>query len=721
MSNRVELRKFPNFSNIMKKIFRKKVSISFYVLIVTMLLANLTFFYLFLISLKAVFLTIVYFMLAVLLPGYLISRLFIRSFFFAEEGPSWQLKIPLITIFGLANVLFSYLLAKILNISAANYFFCWPYLLLFFNLRQQYYVFKISSLFSILECHRWQLVILLFFMTFVNILVFLMRPTPGVLAIDIFHDHVWNAGHTASLVSNFPLRTLNIETRPYMGYHVLFHVLGAHLAMISGLTPHLVGLQFIFVGLIPLLICNLFVLLSNLVNFQSSYLFYGFAVIIFGGGLHFVHEVKVNSLLNSSTNFIGVLILFAILSVVTNLKRISNVGNFVVIFLCTFLAVVSKGSIGASLLVGILLWTLWQGWKRTLIRRDIIVCFAVILGFLCSYYLFFVFPVSLNPDLHAVSSSDSFPILPFQYVTQNALSSGIVYSIYKHLSFPYNTFAHILFGILIFPLHVLFYYSYRLLIIYIFLVIDRSIIPSRFVAIILGSWLFAYSLEGDAQDHAYFLTSALLVLDISFVVYLQCTQIFSQIRQFHKQRKIYALIGSCVILILPFLTTPGWIKDGYKYNFFVYGKVGVMMDNLLRNSAYKKAHQLITPDLYETLQYIRTDTPESNTNTVISSLISINDGRPLAFYPSAFSEHAVFLGGYNFGDIRGKVPKQQIEKRLAILDGIYNSFEVPDELRTEKYLFLMDHQTTHEIEKRYHVKVLYNNENWNVVKIGEIR
>src|SRR5271169_2010407 len=104
-------------------------TIKFY-LSLFVILVNFAFYYLFAISLKGVIGSFLYFIAAVLLPGYCISALFFSLFrTHTEHQPSWPLMLSLVTIFGIANVVVSYLIGQASHNAVYNYLFAWAYLL----------------------------------------------------------------------------------------------------------------------------------------------------------------------------------------------------------------------------------------------------------------------------------------------------------------------------------------------------------------------------------------------------------------------------------------------------------------------------------------------------------------------------------------------------------------------------------------------------------------
>jgi hypothetical protein len=409
-----------------------------------------------------------------------------------------------------------------------------------------------------------------------------MRPTPGILPLDIFHDHVWNAGNTVSLVNGFPLRSMNIESKPSIAYHVLVHILGAHMAMITGLKAHLTGLQYVFIPLTPILILNMVALLHSLNIRKNGYLFYGLGVLLFGAGFAIVHEVKVGALLNSSTNFLGVILLFAVMTTWIDTMAFKTSGRFIVVFIGVFLATAAKGSIGTALVCGSLLWTILKLWKKSICWSDVVECAGAILGFLGAYLLFFLYPVMGQESVKGVLRAGSLLSLPFSYVTKNALAGPIIDLIYKYLHGMRQWVAYFVLVILMIPVHVLFYYTYRLFVVYKLRIEKLEEAQRRIISVIVGSLFVGYIINRGPADHAYFLNAGLFLLDVLFVFFISREGLFSRVREFYAKKEIFALVGAVFIFALPFLSMSGWIHEEHLYNFVMFGKIGQNFDSKLK-------------------------------------------------------------------------------------------------------------------------------------------
>ena len=682
-----------------------------------LILSNFAFFYFFSVSLKGVIFALFYFMGAVLLPGYVIGLIFLHIFHYDSDGqPSWHLLLPLSTVFGVGNILLSYIVGQMLNIHAAYYLFAWTYFMLAVKPIR---ILLRSSLDNHLKSSStvsdWNLCIVLLFILGVNILLFLTRPTPGILPLDIFHDHIWNAGNTVSLVSNFPLQSMNIETKPYIGYHILIHILGAHISLITGLTPHLVGLQFIFVPLVPLLIFNMVSLLNQFLKHEGIYLFYALAVLLFGGGFSIVHEVKVNSYLTSSTNFLGVILLFSVMTLMMHSHRVKSAGRLVLVFLGLFLSTAAKGSIGTALLMATILWIFFRIWKKTITLGDYVDCTGAILGFALSYFVFFGLPSSAQPIATDFIKKSSFLLVPLSYVTENYLTRPFIDVIYKYSPGQLQLLFHVILTIFVLPVYILLFFSYRLIAIYNLKTHGINKKNQRIIFVAIGSLLVAYMVNMGPQSNAYFVNSALYILDVLFVVYLQKENVFSLLQKFWQKKHIYAAIGLIFIMILPFLSMGGWNRREYAYNFFMYGKIGQSMDAKFAKTEYRQTRQSITPEIYDALKYIRQNTP--NEVVVVTPFIDLKSGKPLAFYTSAFAERTVFFEGYGFGGIQKYIGHSQINKRIETTKKIYHKYDIPEEMKNNRYVFLVNTETKNELEKKYDSNILYENHKWCVLQI----
>ncbi len=692
------------------------------------ILLNVAFYYIFAISLKGIIFSLIYFIAVVFLPGYFISMLFFYLFRSrADEQPSWHLVLPLLTICGIANVLLSYLIAQVFHNAAYNYLFAWAYLLILLGPVRTFLKYMIVSGLKTDGTHfGWKIPVILFFILVVNILFFLLRPTPGILPLDINPDQVWNAGNTVSLTSHFPLRSMNIEERPYLAYHILIHIMGAHMALTTGLIPHLVGLQFIFVPLIPLLVISMATFLEQFLKRKDIYLFYGLAVLLFGGGFAIIHEVKVRSYLGSTTNFMGIILLFPMLALMMQLQKLSNKGRFFSLFAGVFLATAAKGSIGATLAAGIVLWTAFRIWKKRLTSSDMVDCIGALSGFAVSFLVFYLLPVWGQPLSTNGTVRASFPIIPFSYVMKNDLASPFVELIYKYVPGSYQVLAHILFTIIVLPVFVLLYFSYRLIVL--FDVVKNGIEEhhQRILFIAAGSLLIAFSLNMAPSENAYFLTSGVFILDLFFLRYLRKEQIFLFLRSYRSQKNVYAFLGALLIVILPFLSIRGWIKSEHMYNFFMYGRVGQLMDATLSQTTYRKSHQSITPDMYEALTYIRNQTGEDM--IVVSPFEDHAYGKHLTFFTSAFSERTAFIEGDAYaGAARERLAREglalyvgpaEIVKKRTIVADVYVNYHVSEEMLKGNYVFLADNKAKDELVKKYSMTTLFENRTWSVLQIA---
>jgi hypothetical protein len=692
-------------------------------LVLLLVFLNLGFFYAFAISITGVVTSLIYFLAVVLLPGGCIAGLFYSLFRSRpDQQPSWSLTLSLTTIFGIANAVVSYLIAQALHNTAYNYLFAWAFLVVLVpTVRPVLKSMIRSSVQTNEERFRGKTPIFLFFILIVNILFFLLRPTPGTVPLDINPDQIWNAGNTVSLTAQFPLRSMNIEGSPYIAYHILIHIMGAHMALITGLVPHLVGLQFIFVPLIPLLVVSMAAFLEQTLDRRDGYLLYGLAVLLFGGGFAVIHEVKVRSYIGSNTNLIGILVLFSTLSLIRQLQNLSNTGRFLSIFAGLFLATVAKGSIGVGLASGFLLWAAFRLWKKSLTPSDIADCLGAVLGFGASFLLFFVLPLRGQPVFtEGMARGGSFPLIPLSYITKNNLASPFVEAIYKYMPASVQIPSHILITLALLPIFVLLYFSYRLVALSDFQKNGVEEKDQRVLFVALGSFAVAMTVNMAPQDTAYFLMSCLFILDVYFIRVLQKERVFSLIRSSYGHRNVYALVGSLVIVSLPFITIGGWVKSEHMHNFFVYGRVGKLMDHTFAKTAYRQNHQSITPEMYEAMSFIREHT-EKNA-VVVSPFVDMSYGKKLTFFTSALSERTAFIEGYAYAGIAAEglvryVGPNEIKSKNEVIKEIYTNYSVPDSMQNAKYLYLADAQTKLELEKKYSTNTLFRNDKWNVIQV----
>ena len=567
----------------------------------------------------------------------------------------------------------------------------------------------------------WKIPAILFFILVVNILFFLLRPTPGIVPLDILHDHLWNTGNTVSMTSHFPLQSMNIEQRPYLAYHVLIYIMGAHMALITGLIPHMVGLQFIFVPLVPLSVITMAIFLEQFLKRKDIYLFYGLAVLLFGGGFAIVHEVKVRSNWGSSTNLIGIILLFSMLVLMMHLQKLKTAGRFIAFFAGLFLATAAKGSIGAALTAGAVLWAFFRIWKKQLTRTDTVDCLGALLGFVASFLIFFVLPVWGQPVFNDAMGKTSFPLIPLSYITKNDLALPFIESIYKYVPGHYQVPTHVLFTVMFLPVFIVLYFSYRLVAIYDFTKTALEEIDQRILFVALGSLMIALTVNTAPMDSAYFMTSGLFILDIFFIRHVQKEHLFSLIRSSYGQRQVYAFMGALFIVVLPFVSSGGWIKTEHIYNFFMDGRIGQVMNDKLSKTTYRQNHQSITPKMYEALSYIRKNTGESS--IVVSPNMDLADGRHLAFYTSAFSERTAFIEGYEFAGIAKEglvryVGSSGINAKREIIKEIYTDHRVPEEMQNNKYVYLVDVKAGTELKKNYSTKTLFGNSTWSVLHVA---
>jgi len=689
------------------------ISLPIIALNIGLILSNVVLLYLFAIRLDWIVVSIAYFVSAVGLPGYIITHVFLNKF--CNDKRSGEIsRIPLVLLFGLCNVLIAYLIGQISHLHALHFFFVLPYALLFFRrVRDSLFQIKdpagrIAHFFS-----KGFLSVILGTVFVLNFLMFSMRPTPGILPLDLFHDHVWNAGTTVSLVSNFPLRSLNIETMPRMGYHILVHVLGAHMALVTGITPHLAGLQIVFIPLIPVLVMNMAGLLRLFSRNKTGYLLYGMCVVLFGQGLSIVHEVKVDSIINSNTNFMGVILLFCFMTTLLESKTLTRPGRWIVIFLGVFLSAAAKISLGASLLFGIILWKAWEIRSNGNARNQAGEILFAIAGFCFSYGIFFVLP-KIGQPVYETIHKNSFAILPFAYITKNAMCRPFLDVLYKYFPEVTRIPLHAVFTVFVLPIYILFYFSYRLIVLFDlkFEKIQMEMQPIYFIA--LGSLSIGYIINLNPQDNAYFLNTGLLMLDVAFFAFLLRQNVFDRIRGFWREKQIFAFVGAVFILILPFMTINNWVRPQYRYNLFMYGKIGQYMDEQFKHSEYRKAHQTVTPDMYDVFQYIRKNTGADA--IVITPFIGGKSKRHISFFTSAFTERTAFIEGYDFGNVLKKAGTKEIENRMNVVDKIYDDYEIPDMVKNSRYLIIADTKTKLELEKRNRIFSIYGNAGWHVLK-----
>ncbi len=689
----------------------------------SIVILNLAFFYVFAVSLKGVLIALLYYTAAVFLPGICIAGLFFQLFrSHSEEQISWVLALPLSAIFGIANVLVSYLIGQASHNGAFNYLFAWAYMIVLVRPTRKVLRSMISfDMKDDSDRFSWKVPTILVFIFVVNILFFLLRPTPGILPLDINPDQIWNAGNTVSLTSHFPLQSMNIEERPYLAYHILIHIMGAHMALVTGLVAHLVGLQFVFVPLIPLLIIMMATFLEQMMKRKDAYLLYGLAVLLFGGGFAIIHEVKVRDYLGSATNLAGILLLFSILAFMLHLEKFNNKGRFIAFFTCLFLATAAKGSIGATVVAGLVLWLCFRIWKKRLTAADAVDCLGALSGFAASFLLFFVLPVWGQPVFGDGIGKASFPLVPLSYITKNDLSVPFIETIYKYVPGHYQVPAHILLTVMLLPIFIMLYFSYRLLALYDFKKNGITEKNQRIAFVALGSVAVAMAVNSAPQDTAYFLTSGLFILDVFFICSAQEEQLFFLIRSSYHQRQVYSFIGALFVVSLPFITIGGWIKSEHMHNFFVYGRIGQLMDQKFAQTAYRQNHRSITPEMYEAMSYIR-ENAEKNA-VVVSPLVDMSYGKTLTFYTSALSERTAFVEGCAYAGMAREglvryVGLSEINKKNEAIKEIYVDHRVPEEMQNNRYLFLVDAKARDGLEEKYSTRTLFKNHTWSVLQVS---
>lgn len=682
-----------------------------------LLVAHLGFFYLYAIDLKGVLLSITYLTIAIAAPGFVLCSVFFKLFAKnKDQVPDIHLISSLSAVLGSTNILFCYLVSMLTTVHLANYLFIWPFLALLVKAGRSA-VGSMNVWAAIRNpANRWSWPILLLFALLFNLYFFAMRPTPGFVPVEIFHDHLWNAGNTVALMSDFPLKSMRIESMPYLSYHILVHIIGAHMALLTGLTPHLVGLQYVFIPLIPILVYSMMSLLAQFFKNDNKYLLYGLAVLLFGGGFHIVHEVKVLNLLGS-TNFLGVILLFMFLTISLHLQSFNNFGRFLLMFVGLFMATVAKGTIGIALCGGVGLWWLFQMFKRNFSGGIFVDALGAGTGFLSSYYLFFIWPVLGQQFKNTVIQDGSFPIIPLGYVINNELTWGIVNLIKNYLSGVPQTVTLIFLTLLILPVYILLYYSYRLLVFSSFKRVEFGEAKQKILAVALSSLLIGYSINVPyAQNYAYFITVAVFGLDILFVLFLQQEQAFEKLKKFFGAKAVYPFVGLIVILALPFLDITNRIRDEHTHNYFFTGKIGQRLNDKIEDTNYRKTQQNITPEMYAALDYIRRQTPTDS--IIVSSLVNTPDGRPRAFYVSTFSERTAFIEGYfQIEGLAKYADPEEVKEKLSIMEEIFTSYEIPPDMRSKKYIFLCKIGELEKFEENYQLKILYKNGTWAVIHI----
>jgi hypothetical protein len=438
--------------------------------------------------------------------------------------------------------------------------------------------------------------------------------------------------------------------------------------------------------------------------------------LLFGGGFHIVHEVKVQNL-SSSTNFIGAILLFATMSIALHLHLFGKTGRFIALFVGIFLSTAAKGSIGACLFLGIIFWICFRAWKKSITATDITDGLGGLIGFLFSYFLFFVWPTWGQEFGGSHIGQWGFPLIPLTYVTKNDLFGPLVGLLYKYLPGIFPIVAHIIFTIAVLPIYILLYYSYRLLVPYDFSVNGASEKQIRIFLVVLGSLFLGYLINsGTWQNHAYFITSAVFLLDVLFVFYAKKEGLFSKIFQSFKERNIFTCTGALVISVLPFITVPGWIRGEHTHNLLMFGRIGQILDSRLKETSYRKAHRFITPELYDVLQFIKESTDKDV--VIVTPLLKVPNGKPGAFVTSTFSERTSFVEGYYaWKGVNLYADQSELEERLQMVEAIYRQYKVPERLQHGKYLFLVRSGDEEEFIKRYVIQVLYENREWSVLQI----
>jgi hypothetical protein len=673
---------------------------------------------LFAVGLQGPLAAITYAIITIFVPGYLLARAAINCTATDNSlADDWRMMVPLATLFGIGVVLICYLAAQLSGQFAANYLFLVPYLLFF--ARRSGQVTNSEGRFQNLAVTTLVTVIFVFAITY---FILMERSTPGLVVLDLFHDHLWNVGNTVALVYDFPLYSLNIETRPAVPYHILVHIIGAHMTLLTGLVPHLVGLQYVFIPLAIILVLNVVAFLNLVLGQRVRYLVYGATIIFFGSGFALVHEVKVQSYLVSPTNFLGIIVLFTWFAIQARAERLSTFLRWFCAFLVLFLATGAKGSIGAALVGGAILLLLHRLWKNEAKAGDLTECAGALVGFATSYLIFFVLPTVLSGNVQVPSdtiSNNSLPIAPFIYITQSALASNLVYYIDSYLDGTLAMIARSILTVVLLPIHILLYYSFRLLP---FLDRQRQFgdLEQRLIWIAASSILIAYTVKGTAQDHAYFLTAGLLSLDILFILWISRISLLNKLQTYLNKRHLFACLGALLVIVLPFASVPGWFKPAYIMNIFAYGHIGQTFDEQLSNSSYRKEHTTITPDLYHALQYIRQHTPLST--IVVTPFIKIQNGKAVSFWTSAFAERAAYLEGYDFV-VKKVVAKVEIKERERIVSELYNSYIIPQSLLLDKYVIIANEEFIADIKTRWdqqQYEILSETGEWFVLRLIEI-
>ena len=620
---------------------------------------------------------------------FFLPALFLIASSFREISPEQtRLHGALIALNGFLIIFISYMSAVLTHVEIFAFLPLLAYLLVLKNPTRE------RALHIIKTCsHRFisqnstNQAILLGFIVITFIFFLLPRPTPGFTEVYYYPDYMFFGGIAASLTHSFPPLSFNVFEMPEMtNYHFLLFCITAHISMVTKLPIADIILQQIFILLLPLLGFSLFSIIRRFTT-SRFYTAWGMALFFFGTGfieLDWYFWV----LTSSESTLLGLIILLLLLIILSEegflLKReVVYVLSFGVLLL-TF----AKGPAGFILFLGVTLWMALMLITRNFRIRDLITWIVISTSFVITYITLFS------------GGAVKFPFYPFD---------SILYM--RNIDYNNSSPWYIVIIVIITLLQL---FSYRITGILYFW--DRPPIKAnRFqyllLMVVFSSFILFISFRLTYAMLYYFVFFGLAILNILVLGFVEKINLIERIKNHFLQKQYIIAIMLSVFLIIPFAVDNPihcWASKGGIINLYVANRFATAQPLLPGHVIIPEPTNIVEPDLYEALMYIRNNSL-SNV-TVISPFYK----EPRQFMTSCFTERVVFFEKSDWPLSWSFYKKFNSEFYNKVLNGIYDRGEIPEYLMSRDFVLLYPISDVEEINLRYHIVPSFRNNTWVV-------
>ena len=688
------------------------------------------------ISLLNVLLALSYGVFCIIIPGFLIQTVLIRS-----EGIGLSLRLSLSLMIGIGLVVFSYFSYISFRKSYFLYIFILPYASLAFSQTRRALLSAFNASTAQYTAGKTKRLVILG-LIFSMMLIYHTLYYPMLGRGPILQDsHPFaQSSYLVAFMKSFPGVYMSMSgTADTISYNSLANIIGVNFCLITGVSAHLFFLGYFYFIFTPFYFLSALFLLVNM-EIKGNYVLYGTALLAFGG--EFLYG-PMYVLQQYQPQLLGMILFFNILSLIV---RAGDVDRRVVIFLLAlgaFLLVGARLPGALAVAGGLVVYSIYcrlaekdgVGWKEV---------FTFLAFFSLGFFIFFLYGATnhsaftntdpLNNPFYylfqyfsAISFSIVRPVIPhLKLITENIPMTAFILSVVGLLYWPIGMFFHFSFTIPVWPTLWEKMKNYRL----------RSA-ESLCLCLAVFVYLTVIFMDTAGGGQYYYMDYSFKCLLLLFLLQIQEAKLFEKIRGHlslssismlkpfagnnPREDSIKSLVMVwAVILIIPFYScikplfamASEFHSDLTIYNLYASSKFYPQEFQTQMFAKVKEENaNYIDKDMYNVFAFIRENSPNDRI-VVVPDIVDHYD-----HFITALTERTAYLENTRTYSI----DREEAERRKQILLNIKNEMSLDSSLQDARYLFVLRKGTFQRLAERYSFNLLYESGNWCVSEINEPR